>query len=66
MKPQQSIKKEEAPVEEDSTAKKEVSSSSPKVKQPIEDVKIDPDDKSKIQTNFQKLSGLKKTGEVID
>jgi translation initiation factor IF-2 len=29
-------------------------------------VKIDPDDKSKIQTNFQKLSGLKKTGEVID
>jgi translation initiation factor IF-2 len=66
LKPQQSIKKEEAPVEEDSTVKKEVSSSSPKVKQPIEDVKIDPDDKSKIQTNFQKLSGLKKTGEVID
>ena len=66
MKPQQSIKKEETPVEEDSTTKKEVSSSSPKVKQPIEDVKIDPDDKSKIQTNFQKLSGLKKTGEVID
>ena len=66
LKPQQSIKKEETPVEEDSTAKKEVSSSSPKVKQPIEDVKIDPDDKSKIQTNFQKLSGLKKTGEVID
>ena len=66
LKPQQSIKKEETPIEEDSTAKKEVSSSSPKVKQPIEDVKIDPDDKSKIQTNFQKLSGLKKTGEVID
>ncbi len=66
LKPQQSIKKEEAPVKEDSTAKKEVSSSSLKVKQPIEDVKIDPDDKSKIQTNFQKLSGLKKTGEVID
>ena len=66
LQPQQSIKKEEAPVEEDSTVKKEVSSSSPKVKQPIEDVKIDPDDKSKIQTNFQKLSGLKKTGEVID
>ena len=66
LKPQQSVKKEEAPVEEDSTVKKEVSSSSPKVKQPIEDVKIDPDDKSKIQTNFQKLSGLKKTGEVID
>ncbi|MDC1010109.1 translation initiation factor IF-2 [Flavobacteriaceae bacterium] len=66
LKPQQSIKKEETPVEQDSTDKKEVSSSSPKVKQPIEDVKIDPDDKSKIQTNFQKLSGLKKTGEVID
>ena len=66
LKPQQSIKKEETPVEEDSTTKKEVSSFSPKVKQPIEDVKIDPDDKSKIQTNFQKLSGLKKTGEVID
>ena len=66
LKPQQTIKKEETPVEQDSTDKKEVSSSSPKVKQPIEDVKIDPDDKSKIQTNFQKLSGLKKTGEVID
>ena len=66
LQPQQSIKKEETPVEQDSTVKKEVSSSSPKVKQPIEDVKIDPDDKSKIQTNFQKLSGLKKTGEVID
>ena len=66
LKPQQSIKKEETPIEEDSPVKKEVSSSSPKVKQPIEDVKIDPDDKSKIQTNFQKLSGLKKTGEVID
>ena len=66
LKPQRSIKKEEPPVKEDSLAKKEVSNSSPKVKQPIEDVKIDPDDKSKIQTNFQKLSGLKKTGEVID
>ena len=66
LKPQQSTKKEETPIQEDSSTKKEVSSSSPKVKQPIEDVKIDPDDKSKIQTNFQKLSGLKKTGEVID
>ena len=66
LKPQQAIKKEETPIEEDSSTKKEVSSSSSKVKQPIEDVKIDPDDKSKIQTNFQKLSGLKKTGEVID
>ena len=66
LKSQQAIKKEETPIEEDSSTKKEVSSSSSKVKQPIEDVKIDPDDKSKIQTNFQKLSGLKKTGEVID
>ena len=66
LKPQQAIKKEETPIEENSSTKKEVSSSSSKVKQPIEDVKIDPDDKSKIQTNFQKLSGLKKTGEVID
>ena len=66
LKSQQAIKKEETPIEEDSSTKKEVSRSSSKVKQPIEDVKIDPDDKSKIQTNFQKLSGLKKTGEVID
>ena len=66
LKSQQSVEKEETPIEEDSSTKKEVSSSSSKVKQPIEDVKIDPDDKSKIQTNFQKLSGLKKTGEVID
>jgi len=66
LKSQQAIEKEETPIEEDSSTKKEVSSSSSKVKQPIEDVKIDPDDKSKIQTNFQKLSGLKKTGEVID
>ena len=66
LKPQQAIKKEETPIEQNSSTKKEVSSSSSKVEQPIEDVKIDPDDKSKIQTNFQKLSGLKKTGEVID
>ena len=31
-----------------------------------EEEKKDPEDSSKIQTNFQKLSGLKKTGEVID
>ena len=35
-----------------------------------EDLKIEPpkddSDSSKIQTNFQKLSGIKKTGEVID
>ena len=36
----------------------------------VEDLKIEPpkddSDSSKIQTNFQKLSGIKKTGEVID
>ena len=31
-----------------------------------EDEKKDPKDSSKVQTNFQKLTGLKKTGEVID
>ena len=31
-----------------------------------EQEKKDPEDSSKIQTNFQKLTGLKKTGEVID
>ena len=31
-----------------------------------EEEKKDPEDSSKIQTNFKKLSGLKKTGEVID
>jgi len=31
-----------------------------------EEEKKDPKDSSKIQTNFQKLTGLKKTGEVID
>ena len=47
LKSQQAIKKEETPIEEDSSTKKEVSSSSSKVKQPIEDVKIDPDDQIK-------------------
>ena len=31
-----------------------------------EEEKKNPEDSSKIQTNFQKLTGLKKTGEVID
>ena len=31
-----------------------------------EEEKEDPEDSSKIQTKFQKLTGLKKTGEVID
>ena len=66
MKSQQAIKKEETPSKKDTIDKEEVSSSSPKVKKSIEDVQINPDDPSKIQTNFQKLSGIKKTGEVID
>ena len=66
MKSQQAIKKEETPSKKDTIDKEEVSSSSPEVKKSIEDVQINPDDPSKIQTNFQKLSGIKKTGEVID
>ena len=66
LKSQQAIKKEETPSKKDTIDKEEVSSSSPKVKKSIEDVQINPDDPSKIQTNFQKLSGIKKTGEVID
>ncbi len=63
---QQAIKIEETPSKKDTIDKEELSSSSPKVKKSIEDVQINPDDPSKIQTNFQKLSGIKKTGEVID
>ena len=66
LKSQQAIKKEETPSKKDTIDKEEVSSSSPEVKKSIEDVQINPDDPSKIQTNFQKLSGIKKTGEVID
>ena len=66
LKSQQAIKKEETPNKKDTIDKEEVSSSSPEVKKSIEDVQINPDDPSKIQTNFQKLSGIKKTGEVID
>ncbi len=54
------------PIEKNVSAKKEVIDSPPVVKKPIDEVKISPDDPSKIQTNFQKLTGLKKTGEVID
>ena len=66
LKSQQAIKIEETPSKKDTIDKEELSSSSPKVKKSIEDVQINPDDPSKIQTNFQKLSGIKKTGEVID
>ena len=45
---------------------KEISDSSKKVKSDLQELKQDSSDPSKIETNFQKLSGLKKTGEVID
>src|SRR6056300_50020 len=57
LKSQQAIKIEETPSKKDTIDKEELSSSSPKVKKSIEDVQINPDDPSKIQTNFQKLSG---------
>ncbi len=66
LKSQQATEKEETPIENDNTTKKEVSESPSKVKKSIEEVKVNPDNPSKIQTNFQKLTGLKKTGEVID
>ncbi|MBT4222620.1 MAG: translation initiation factor IF-2, partial [Cryomorphaceae bacterium] len=66
LKSQQATEKEETPIEKDNTTKKEVSESPSKVKKSIEEVKVNPDNPSKIQTNFQKLTGLKKTGEVID
>ena len=66
LKSQQATEKEETSIEKDNTTKKEVSESPSKVKKSIEEVKVNPDNPSKIQTNFQKLTGLKKTGEVID
>ena len=66
LKSQQATEKEETPIEKDNTTKKEVSESPSKVKKSTEEVKVNPDNPSKIQTNFQKLTGLKKTGEVID
>ena len=54
------------PIENNEIAGKEVSGSVSKTKKSSDDVKVNADDPSKIETNFQKLSGLKKTGEVID
>ena len=45
---------------------KEISDSSKKVKSDLQELKQDSSDPSKIETNFQKLSGLKKTGEELD
>ena len=58
--------KELKPIENKEIAGKEVSVSVSKTKESSDDVKVNADDPSKIETNFQKLSGLKKTGEVID
>ena len=54
------------PIENNDIAGKEVSVPVSKTKESSDDVKVNADDPSKIETNFQKLSGLKKTGEVID
>ena len=54
------------PIENKEIAGKEVSVPVSKTKESSDDVKVNADDPSKIETNFQKLSGLKKTGEVID
>ena len=58
--------KELKPIENKEIAGKEVSLPVSKTKESSDDVKVNADDPSKIETNFQKLSGLKKTGEVID
>jgi translation initiation factor IF-2 len=63
---EKAAEKELKPTENMEISGKEVSGIVSKTKEPSEDVKVNPDDPSKIQTNFQKLSGLKKTGEVID
>ena len=63
---EKSADKQLKPIENNEIAGKEVSGSVSKTKKSSDDVKVNADDPSKIETNFQKLSGLKKTGEVID
>ena len=63
---EKAIEKDLKPIEKKETPDKEASDSIPKTKESSTDVKVNPEDPSKIQTNFRKLSGLKKTGEVID
>ena len=63
---EKSADKQLKPIENNEIAGKEVSGSVSKTKESSDDVKVNADDPSKIETNFQKLSGLKKTGEVID
>ena len=63
---EKAIEKDLKPIEKKETPNKEASDSIPKTKESSTDVKVNPEDPSKIQTNFRKLSGLKKTGEVID
>ena len=58
--------KELKPIDDNEIPDKEVSSSISNTKESIDKINVSPDDPSKIQTNFQKLTGLKKTGEIID
>ena len=66
LKAQEAIEKTEIPVEKNNTVKNDDSKPALEAEKPVKEIKINPDDPSKIQTNFKKLSGLKKTGEVID
>ena len=63
---EKAAEKEQKPIENKEISGKEVSGSVFKTNESSDDIKVNPEDPSKIQTNFQKLSGLKKTGEVID
>ena len=63
---EKAAEKELKPIDDNEIPDKEVSSSISKTKESIDKVNVNPDDPSKIQTNFQKLTGLKKTGEIID
>ncbi len=63
---EKAAEKELKPIDDNDIPDKEVSSSISKTKESIDKVNVNPDDPSKIQTNFQKLTGLKKTGEIID
>ena len=63
---EKAAEKELKPIDDNEIPDKEVSSSISKTKESIDEINVSPDDPSKIQTNFQKLTGLKKTGEIID
>ena len=63
---EKAAEKEQKPIENKEISGKEVSGSVFKTNESSDDIKVNPEDPSKIQTNFQKLTGLKKTGEIID